>query len=46
MQEDVVPITFGDLIPKDKVRKNDSTNMSDLQNDVRNNLRYVKNLDG
>ena len=40
-QEDLVPITFGELIPEDKVRKNDSKSMSVLQNDVRNKLRYV-----
>ena len=43
-QEDLVPITFGELIPQDKIRKNDSKNMSVLQNDVRSNSRYVKIL--
>ena len=27
-QENLVPITFGELIPEDKIRKNDSKNMS------------------
>ena len=41
MQEDLVPTTFGELIPVDKIHKNDSKNMSVLQNDVRHNSRYV-----
>ena len=44
MQEDLVPITFGDLIPEDEIRKNDLKNMSILQNDVWYNSRYVKIL--
>ena len=43
-QGDLVPITFDELIPKDKIRKNDSKNMSVLQNDVRSKSRYVKIL--
>ena len=35
MQEDLVPITFGGLIPRDKICKNDSKNMRVLQNDER-----------
>ena len=44
MQEGLVPITFIELIPEDIIRKNDSKNMSVLQNDVRSNSRYVKIL--
>ena len=43
MQEDLVPITFGELIPKDKIRKND-LNMSILQNDMHSTSRYTKIL--
>ena len=32
--EDLVPITLSELIPEDKVCKNDSENMSVLQNDI------------
>ena len=42
--EDLVSITFDEQIPEDKIRKNDSENMSFLQNDVRRNSRYVKIL--
>ena len=36
-----MPITFGELIPKDKRYKNDSENISVLQNDVCSTSRYV-----
>ena len=44
MQEDLVPIIFGELIPEDKIRKNNSKNMSVSQNYVRSNSMYVKIL--
>ena len=44
MPEGLVPITFGKLIPRDKIRKNDSKNMNVLQNNVRSTPRYVKIL--
>ena len=40
--DDLVPITFSAFIPKDKIRKTASENMSILQNDVRSTSRYVK----
>ena len=43
-QEYLVPITFGELIPEDKIHKTDSKNMSVLQNCLRSNSRYVKIL--
>ena len=43
-QENLVPITFGELIAKDKIRKNNSENMSVLQNDVCSTSRYIKIL--
>ena len=42
MQKDLVPFTFNELIPEDKIRKNDPKNMSVLQNDVHSTSRYVK----
>ena len=42
--DDLVPITFSAFIPKDKIRKTASENMSILQNDVRSTSRYVKIL--
>ena len=41
---DLVSINFNELIPKDKIRKKDSKNMSVLQNDVRSTSSYVKIL--
>ena len=43
-QKYLVLITFGELIPKDKTRKNDSKNMSVLQNDIHISSRYAKIL--
>ena len=43
-QEDLVAITFDELISEDKIRKNDSKNMIVLQNDVRSISMYVKIL--
>ena len=40
-QEDIVPITSDELVPEDKIRKNDSRNISVLQNYERNNSRYI-----
>ena len=39
MQEDLVPITFGEIIPKDKINRIESKNMSVSQNDVRSKSR-------
>ena len=44
MKEDLVPTTFSELIPKDKIHIDDSKNMSVLQNDVHSIARYVKIL--
>ena len=44
IQENLVPITFGELIAKDKIQKNNSENISVFQNDVCHPLRYVKIL--
>ena len=43
-QKDLVPITFGELVPKEEISKIDSKNMSVSQNDVCSILRYVKIL--
>ena len=42
MQEDLVPITFGELILEQKNVSN-SENMSDLKNDIRRTSKYDKN---
>ena len=44
LRRNLVPITFGEFIPADKIRKNDSKNMSVLQNDVHSTSRYVNIL--
>ena len=36
MQENLVPITLDELIPKDKIHKNDCENMIILQNFIHN----------
>ena len=41
-QEDLVPITFDELIPEDKMHKKDPKNISVLQNDACSTSRYVK----
>ena len=43
-QDDLVPITYGEFIRKDKMRKNDSENMSVLKNDIRRTSRYANVL--
>ena len=40
----LVPITSGELTPKDKIHKNNSENVIVLQNDVRSTSRYVEIL--
>ena len=44
MLEGLVPITLGELISEDKIRNNDSENISVSQNDVLSTSRYVKIL--
>ena len=43
-QEDLLHITFGELVPEGKIRENNSENMIVLQNDVRRASRCVKIL--
>ena len=40
----MVPIIFCAYIPEDKIRENDSKNMSLLQNDIKSTARYVNIL--
>ena len=41
MQKDFIIVTFGKLIPKDKISENDSENMSVLRNNVHSTSKCV-----